>query len=618
MTTVTLTRTQSAYTQKGSTTKKSGANPSTMPLSNSASKAVFIYLGFGIPAEALGPSAMIASAKLVMWNSAAWSGTHDLYARRNTSAWSASTITWATAAAGNPTTVAAYAVESFTNPPIKSRWEFDVLPFLQLMQAEGGKNFGFQIRTATVSGTFKMLNSGVNTPVLILEYYVAPAKPTSLSPANGQVVSVPQPVLRINAVTTGGTVQNALQVQVDAAHDGVTPDWDSGTVVTTSSQLDLSTIGGAPTLVDDGPQKSWRVRVRGTGDIWGAWSDWADFSYKSLGTLAVIEPPAYPDNVITDPTPPVTWELTGRTQQAYRLMFSDPSRPPGQDMVWDSGVVTSTAETATPSQPVATITGHMYRMTIRVWDTEPRVINGGATDFVETTQHFFFILTAEVNPVTNFVVEDLSPLPFVKLSFTRAEPPDGIQIVRDGVAIAVFDAAELHVSGDDYEWVDLTAAPRREHTWIVRAIVNGETSSVNLPQTLEIEPSGLWLSQPDKDRYMPFITEASQAVGLSEDGGTFQLLNGQFAVRVFGTQRGWSGTIVGEILATQLTGDQSGALLRDLYLQMRQDRGAPMILTLLDMNIKIVPFNMTIAPTPTLGRNGDYVYAASLEFIEVE
>ena len=50
---------------------------------------------------------------------------------------------------------------------------------------------------------------------------------------------------------------------------------------------------------------------------------------------------------------------------------------------------------------------------------------------------------------------------------------------------------------------------------------------------------------------------------------------------------------------------------------MRADTFAATYLTLLDKNIKIVPFNMTVAPTPTVGKNEDYVYLASFDFIEV-
>ena len=286
--------------------------------------------------------------------------------------------------------------------------------------------------------------------------------------------------------------------------------------------------------------------------------------------------------------------------------------------IWDSGIVTSIAETTTPDVDVAKVVGKEYLLTVEAWDGFNRVGNGGELEHVTETRTFTFELSAGVDPVDDFTLVDMAPYPFVKLTFTRTEAADGFQIIRDGVSIGVFDAADLLVSGDDYEYVDTLAAPRREHTWYVRAIVNGETSAVNTPRTMTIEPSGLWLCQPEQDRFLPFITLASQAVGLSEDGGTFTPLNAVHAVRVTGSLRGWSGTIVGEILATTLTGDVlTGSGLRDMFLEMRRDTGQPMILTLLDMNVKVVAFNMTIAPTPTIGRDEDYVYLASFEFIEV-
>jgi hypothetical protein len=351
--------------------------------------------------------------------------------------------------------------------------------------------------------------------------------------------------------------------------------------------------------------------------VWSSWSEWADFTYRPLGTLTLLEPQVAPDNVITDPTPPISWDFSV-PQEAYRLIFTDPSLPPGQDVVFDSGMVASTSETGTPAGPVATQTGHTYKVTVRAWDVYPRVAVGGVPDYAEASREFTYILTTSVDPVTGFAVDDLSPYPFVRLSWTRAEPPDGFEIVRDGVAVGVFDAVDLLVSGDDYEFIDLTAAPRREHTWIVRSIVNGNVSATNTAITVEVTPVGIWLSQPDKERYLPFITMAAQAIGLTEDGETFHVLNAHHATRIFGAQRGWSGTIVGEIMATSLSDETTGAELRDLFLLMREDQGEAMVLSLLDMSVRILPFNMTVAPTPTLGRNGDYVYATSFEFIEVE
>lgn len=614
MTTAVLTRTGSAYVQQAAQTKKSGSNPTSLKLGGTSGKQIYSLLSFGIPAEILAPTATITSAVLsVFAGGTGWAGGHQIAARKLSAAWSSSTVTWGTkpSTAGAPSAGLSVAADAAAG----ERININVLAQVQAMQASG-RNFGFELKwnDATLH-THTLANSGNKTPILTIEYSTSPQKPTALSPADEQVVSEANPVLRVTSGQTAGQLINAIQVQVDAGHDEISPDFDTGTVVTTTPEIDLADY--TFTDLTSGQTTAWRIRVRGTGNVWSDWSEWADFTYRPFGTLTILEPPVAPGNVITDPTPPISWDFS-EPQQAYRLIFSDPSLPPGQDVVYDSGVITSTLETATPTAPVAAQTGHTYKVTVRVWDAYPRAVVGGVADYQEASQEFTYVLTPGVNPVTDFVVTDLDPHPFVKLTWSRTEPPDGFELVRDGVTIDVFTAVELLVSGDDYEYIDLTAAPRQEHTWIVRAIVNGEVSATNTAITKEITPVGIWLSQPEKDLFLPFMTLAAQPIGLSEEGETFQILRGEYAVRIFGSQRGWSGSIAGEILGTPLTPGDTGAELRDLFLEMRANQGEAMVLSLLDMAVKIMPFNMTIAPTPTMGRNGDYVYTASFEFIEVE
>lgn len=626
MTTITITRSSAVAVSQATPTKKAPANPKTLDVFNfGTNKEIRTLLGFTLPAEVLAPGTTISAAVLTVRNQAkAIASSITVGARRAILPWTASNATWATTSGLGGFVDASDTTVTKATTPANGTWQFNVLTQLS-EAAAAGVFYGFELRktnNSNVGSNFKLFNSGALIATLTITYSIGPALPTQLSPAFGQAVATDTPTLKITSPPAGDPIHQ-MSIQLDPAQDGVTPEYDSGWFDTLEGapMLDTSdpTAQGAAafTPLDESVDYYWRVKVRDLEGSTTGYTPWALFKYESLGTLVMNDPDDAPDNQVTDPSPTTAWTLTGRTQRAYRLWFTDPSLPVGQNTLWDSGVVTSTDTSASPSVDVATVVDHVYEVHLRVWDDINRVVTGGVTDNVQIDREFTFELSAGVDPVTSFTVEDLDPLPFVKLSFTSTEAPDFFQIVRDDVSVGLFTPGDLFVSGDDYEWVDYYADPRREHTWIVRRVVDGETSATNTPVTLTINPPSIWLCDPDNDHYLPFITMQAQAVGLTEDGATFNVLGAVYGVRITGSLRGWSGTIEGEILATPLTDDQTGAELRDMFLAMRLNAANPMVLSLLDKNLKVVPFNMTVAPTPTLGKNEDYVYAASFEFIEV-
>jgi len=598
-------RAASARIDQNVPTKKYGNNPSILPLSRVSSKEIRFLLTFPVNSTILAPTTSIASAKLVLFNRTAIGHSHTVTAYRITEPWSAKGVTWA----NQPSQHATGASQTKATAAANSRWELDVKNLIVAMQTT--RNYGFQIRmTAGAADAHPFYNTGSFRPFLVIEYHPKPPTPTQISPADGLVVSTPTPRLRI---TSPQPAHTSIKVQISETRDGITPDFETTHSDEGSQEIDLADIVGAPSLATS-ESTSYRMKFVGTGGQESEWSEWATYTYEPLGTLTIIEPADDPDDIVYDPSPPIIW--TFDNQSGYRLVIYDPAKPEGQRSIYDSGYVASTSQTAYPDA-VCTIPGHEYIAYLRVWDDLPRVSNGGANDFVGLSKFFTFELDATVDPVDTLVANDQSPHPFTELTWSRATPPDYFQIVRDGEQVAYLEPDEVLVSGDDYAFLDRLASPRREHTWIVRAVVNNATSSVNPSVTQTITPSGLWLSQPDEDRFLPIITLDSQAIGLTEEGETFFPLNSQYGVRFFGSKRHHSGTITGEILATELTDTTTGSSLRDLFEEMRLDIFALTYLTMLDRNIKIVPFNMTISPTPTIGKNEDYVYLASFEFIEV-
>lgn len=619
MTTVTLKRTSSASIWEGAPSKPRGANPTKLSaFAGGSQKELRSLLGFGVPRDVFNPGTQITAAVLTLRNTdTSYSSSATLTAKRITEKWTASKATWS----NKPNTDATVTDVFKATSPKKGVWAFNVLP--QIIEAQAaGRLYGFQIaKTGGGANGITLINSGTYVATLQITYYTGPAVPTSLSPTDGQVVSSASPTLRVASAPAGEPIFG-MQVQVDPAQNGTTPAYDSGWVSADSYAPAFNLTNGQHdgpnfTPLADGTTTYWRTRVRDLDGTTTAWTPWSQFTYRSLGTLTLLEPGAAPNNKVSDPTPPIVWDLAGRTQTMYRLWFTDPDKAPGADVIWDSGIVESAAETGTPSKAVCSVVGKTYVVHVSVWDEYDRVPTGGVSEHLEVSREFTYELSSSVNPVTNLNAVDMDPYPFVKLTWMRSEAADAYQIVRDGQSVDIITAAEALVAGDQYEYIDETAAPRRPHTWVVRAIVNGAVSSLNPQDTGYIQPAGLWLSQPELDRYLPIITQASQTVGMSEDGGTFNVLGARYGVRITGALRGMSGTITGELVTTPLTGETSGSDLRDLFELMREDTGEPMILTLLDKNIRVVPFNMTVAPTPTIGHDEDYVFTASFEFIQV-
>lgn len=629
MTTVTLKRTVATHTQESYPTKATGGtNPKTLAIFNNGSKELRTLVTFAVPAEVLQAGTIITSATLSIRNVKSSGGTGPTFrvrARRIIKAWTASKATW------NATSGSAGFIDTTetsvakTSSPAAGIWLFDVKA--QMIEANAAKKFyGFELRTDTNGiGSWgrdaRFINSGTLIATLKLDYTTGPGVPTQLSPSNGQVVSSPKPILHTFG-SFEGELPTESRFQVNDTPSDTGLDYDSGFFPNAIRYLDLenAVAMGAPafsTPLVAGAVTYWRMCLKDDDGTISDWTPWQSFTYQPHGVLTMTLPAAPPANQVTDPTPPVGWTFTGQTQKAFRVIFTDPSLPVGANVVWDSGVVTSTVNTITPPVDIASVVGHTYNVQLTVWDTLTRVTDD---DRLVVNRDFTFELSAGVPGVTGLTPSDMDPLPFVKLEWSRSTAPDFFQIVRDGVSLGSFEAADLIVSGTSYAFIDTLAAPRREHTWVVRAVVNGETSAVNNPVTTTINPASIWLCDPATNRYLPFITQQAQAIGLSEDGATFNPLGSAYGVRVTGSLRGWSGSIVGEILATDLTGptaEVTGSKLRDLFLDLREDAGEPMVLSILDMNIKVVTFNMTIAPTPQLGHNEDYVYAAQLEFIEV-
>lgn len=608
MTTIVLERTSSAYVSQVEPTKRFGDNPSQLGMKNLSGQNRSSFVKFAIPAIVFDPTTVIASAAIVVRNAYSMPG-QTLAASRVDAVWYGVSINWDNRP--GVTGTAANVTKSGTQPA-GTEWSMNVLSHLQALQV-GGWNRGWRITTSDTSLRYLYNRQAGLEPRLVITYYAKPLTPNAASPTDGQVVSVAKPTLRMS----GGAASDIASVQFKvSANADMSSAWDSGTIPSSETSIDLSAYGGAP-AASVGVPMYWQGRWTNAGGATSGWSTPAQYTYRTIHSVSITVPADSPNNTVTDPTPPIGWSNSGGiTQSQYRFFIEDPDQPAGS-FLWDSGQITSAALTDQPDLPVLTETGKTYRVRVRTWDAYDRVADGGVPAYAEATKDFTFVLSGTVDPVTSLVATNLDPLPYVKLSFDRSTAADYFQIVRDGVAVAVLDAVDIFVSGTSYEWIDYEAPPYVQHTWIVRALVNGVTSSANPDVTMKLESGGLWLSEPETETYVPLITVDSQRLNLSEEGSTFRVLGARYAVRIRSGLNGYEGQIVGELMATPLSGVSTGMSIRDDFLAIREMDLPRLILTMADLSIPVQAYDMSVAPTPHRAENGDLRYVCSFNFHQV-
>jgi hypothetical protein len=583
----------------------SGPNPSFLQMKASPSRADTL-VSFGLPALMLDQNTRIVSATLVVTPSVAVGGNRTLFASMPTKSWAASGVRWVDNVGEEAELGISVANAGPTNP-----FRLNVKSHIESIRS-GRRFYGWRLRTAN-SAAWTIRNNNDLMPTLVIEYYRVPGKPVVAAPTNGQVVDKPKPLLKLQRLDPDLTTIDAIQV-VTAANPNMDPwVWDSGIVLTTETQLDLAKTS-FPALTVQGQSTFWSARLRGIGGDWSPWSDGSEFIYETLGTAQITYPPDAPNNVVGEQTAGMAWVTTGFQQEFLRALLYDNETGA---RLWDSGWIQSREQTIYPPAGLITRVGHEYKWQVYVTDGQNRTLVGDNEAYAGDTQTFRYELSADVTPVQGLVAVDMAPLPFVKLVWDREAAANQYEVVRDGVSRALVQLEEVLQPDGKLGWVDYQAAPRRSHTWTVRSVVNGRTSSSNPTVSKTIEPAGVWLYDIATGEYVTVITDKQQTAALSEDGGVFTPLNARFGIRVTTSLHGYSGSVVGEILKTDLTGEETGQVMRDRFLRMRERKSTPMSLVLADAAYKVIPFNMTITESPQVGRNGDYVYPCSFDFIQV-
>jgi hypothetical protein len=398
-------------------------------------------------------------------------------------------------------------------------------------------------------------------------------------------------------------------VQLNATNAWTSPAFDSGVVATTLPELDLATTSYAG--LADAASTYWRVRVQDGAGLWSGWSTGHQFQRRTKGTLVIDNPPS--SGLISEPTPPIIWTFTGRTGRAYqvfvtpaadstKILYTTGKRAPFDDEM--------TLPTALIGGPIIT-DDSSYTVHVRVWDTIDRESTPGDPPWVEQSRTFTYDYDATVDPVTGLAVQDLTPKPHAKLTWSRATAPDSFTIRRDGIIIATgLDPADINTGSTTYTWTDKQAYPRTNHTWRVDAIVNGATSSANPTVIAQIKPVGIWICDHERNVEVQLLGDDAGTWGMGEVADIHTPLGASRPIRITQALRGFEGSISARLMT--YGGTTVAQAVANLY-SIKERPGRTVQLTLADVSFPVVLGNIVIAPTPIV----ETIRAVSLDFWQV-
>ncbi len=567
------------------------------------------YLFFSLPFP-MGANVHEGLFRLTSSNN--FTGSVTLTVQRITAKWNAGKLKYS----NRPTTTGVNAVSvTKTNPSIGTTWEFDISNLLDDVSS-GGQWWGLRVTSSQDPPVVVYSAQGASTsrPELEVTWGDEPDPPEDLYPAGARAVGVTKPILGFTFTDESGTTElNAVQIHYKASNTGFdpvtgfsSPTWNSGTIFTSQPSIDTSTISGAPTLT--GAATWWTARVQDAAGVWSSWADPVSMHYTALLGATLDNPPA--GGVVNDATPPVLWTITSGVQTAYKVTVYESDDP--TTILWNSGKV-STAETDTAVPPkVILYDGVNYTLDLYLWDDQDREKNGTNPIYKRITKVFQFQAGSGVTAPTAVVATQVTPWPWVDITFSRSSAADEYNLWRDGVLIdANVPSSDVSIGGTNYKYRDMLASPRESHTWTVQAVVNKVTSAkVNsnslstrliAPFMMELDSSNpVFFMNPALDPELMSIQEVQQPVNADP------VLLTQF-------QGGYQGHLAG-VFADNIIAGVSARSMRNIFKKWKRHPGDSYILYMVDEVIVMVPYNMTYVPR---ARSGQVLYNVEFDFFEV-
>lgn len=548
--------------------------------------------------------ATILSATLRVFLAADSTGSNSLTAKRVTTKWSETRLTYN----NQPTATATNSAAASTTGDKGDVVEFDVQDMLQDVAA-GGAFFGFQV-TMSQDHVLLLVSAESHNPDLMpqleLEWTENPETPDRLAPDGDEAVSVSKPILSwefadrlaINAQQSARIQLSQTLGDLPAGSDG-TPDFDTGKIALPDQQYD--TAAGAFGGVTNGDTWYWRVMVWNTEDLDSEWSEVATFNRTNLGTLTLDSP----GSTVEETTPPIEWSVGGPTQARYRVRLLTVAADGTTKQIWEAHETSAVVDSVTPDSGLIK-TGPTYRAVVEVWDS----IDRAGDDHLTATQDFTYVRSGDPDvpdtaTIAGYADADGHTTPAVQVDFTRASAPDYFCLTVDtgDGHIEVLDRIELadtHVSGDAYRIIYWGLTPRVEVEVGVQAVVldSGvyKHSDTLVAGVVTPRPMAVWLvddSTPGKDSTdsVAIFGKESADLTIGETATTFDLIGAQSPVRITDVIRGYEGGISGSLL---------GQAARDLFYDLK-GRRVPLRLIVGDLSFPVRLEEAHAVPTPDPG-----------------
>jgi hypothetical protein len=172
---------------------------------------------------------------------------------------------------------------------------------------------------------------------------------------------------------------------------------------------------------------------------------------------------------------------------------------------------------------------------------------------------------------------------------------------------------DTFTTGTTHVYVDAGATPQVQHSYEVRAVVNGKASPASAAGMVTTAPTGVWLLDAVNDAAVILFGDDEGSWSSADDAGTYYPVGAAAPVRVTAGLRGMEGSL--SLWITDAMGYLRADLEAALY-QLKAKPSQPVQLVLADVSMPVLLTDVTISPRPE-SRDGDVIKRVDFGFLQV-